>query len=83
MSPLEIWFVVIGGIAMIVFWGWAIIRVKIAREKKVPDEVSKTSHEVKNEVMKVRAGLKEISRSPDPVKALVDAMTGQENGRYH
>lgn len=83
MTPLEAWFVAVGGLIMVLFWGWAIIRVKMARERKVPDEVSETSHAVKNEVMQVRASLKEISRSPDPAKALVDAMTGKEDGRYH
>lgn len=81
MSALEIWFIVVGSITMITFWGWAVIRVRIARETKVPDEVRDTSHAVKNEVMQVRAGLKQISKSPDPVRALVIAMTGHDHER--
>jgi hypothetical protein len=67
--------------------GWMIFRVARARrrvrENLVPHEVRERSHEVANEATKLRAGLRRISKSSDPIKALVEAMAGDRHDRDH
>lgn len=59
-------------------WVLALRSVRNTKSNKmIASIVSDKSHEVKNRVMEVRAGLRQISRSPDPMKALIDAMTGR------
>lgn len=55
---------------------------KDIRENLVSTEVSEKSLEVANEVTMLRTGLQRIARSPDPIKALIEAMSGNRfNGR--
>ena len=82
MTP-DIFIAGLAGVVLLVVWLWALQRVRAVRNRAIPDEVKERSHEVKNEVMKIRAGLRQISKSPDPVRALVDAMTGPVHDRHH
>lgn len=44
-------------------------------------EVREASHKVSNEATKLRSGLRKMADSPDPINALVQAMTGR--GSHH
>lgn len=59
----------------------AMLRVYRIRTELVPPEVRDKSHEVKNEVMKTRAGLRSIASSPDPIRALIEATAGHRHDR--
>ncbi len=48
------------------------------QQELIPLEVRALSHEVANESFKVSAGLKQLTKAPDPIKALMEAMAGKE-----
>jgi hypothetical protein len=87
MTGLSEQWVAILAVATSLAIGWMISRVARARrqvrQNLVPHEVRERSHEVANEATKLRAGLKRISDSPDPIRALVEAMAGHRHGRDH
>jgi hypothetical protein len=58
-------------------------RDAIKQQPIVSPEVRSASHGLSNEATKLRAGLKRISESPDPIRALVEAMAGHRHGRDH
>jgi hypothetical protein len=63
--------------------GWMILMVARrrcrARNNLVPHEVRERSHEVANEATKLRAGLRKIANSPDPISELIHAMAGHRH----
>lgn len=46
----------------------------------IPTIVKEQSHQVKNEVTKVRAGLRRIANADDPLEALVSAIRSRNEG---
>lgn len=56
-------------IGSIIFW-----RLHHNHHLALDKEVRERSHEVANTITVVRSGLKYIARSPDPIKALLEAM---------
>ncbi len=60
-------------------YGWVLYRVmntrKETRNNLVPPEVREHSHNVANEATIVRAVVKRISNTPDPIKSLIDVMS--------
>jgi hypothetical protein len=54
-------------------------RKRRARENLVPKEVRELSHEAANEATKLRAGLRRIAKSPDPIAELIHAMAGNRH----
>lgn len=87
MTILSEQWVAILAVASSLVIGWLIFRVarvrRRARQNLVPHEVRERSHEVANEATKLRAGLRRISESSDPIRALVEAMVGHHHDRGH
>ena len=81
-------------IAMLIAFGLIILMlyVRLHRIKKqtkevedkpaIPPAVRAASHDLNNQVMRLRSGLNQIARSKNPLEALVDALN-RGNGNGH
>jgi F0F1-type ATP synthase membrane subunit b/b' len=72
-------------LALILLLGFIVYKiihlVRRQREDPIPPKIHKASHELRNEVTKLRAGLRWAQKEDDPISALMRAAKGERD--YH